>query len=95
MRDEAGDQPDLAAALRSIDNGLNELWFMIFQCAAVAEATGNACESMGVAPLTPAEIDTVHGLTGATRTLAGWAADKAGELQRQLEQALAGRRRAG
>lgn len=78
---------DTAAAvlLRQLDQDLNELWFIVFQCGAVADAIAAAAEGLGLSPVTPKDVGAVQGLAGAAGTLARQAGDRIGELQAQVE----------
>lgn len=73
-----------ATALHHLDQGLNELWFTIHQCGAVAQAVGDAIECLGLTPLTVDEVGQVQGLAGAASSLARQAAQQANALQHQV-----------
>ena len=73
-----------AALLRQLDLDLSELWCIVFQCGAVADAIAATADGLGFSPVTPQEVGAVQGLAGAAGTLARQAGERVGKLQEQV-----------
>ena len=77
--------PDTRAQLSEVGRGLNDLWFLMHQCMAVAQAAGQASEAPALDPLLSTDqLDTLQGLAAAIETIARQARERAGELQTRL-----------